>query len=279
MAIISAMRKSYLILILVMIFSVLMPSESFSRRNRRKKRIKLQDINGTISVSVKSAGDTISNNVKSIEKFRRRAYWRFYDPLIVLPDRFPVQNRMFVFLSGKGTEPTAAVSSDTEEDSRSEEKIEMVGGGFKPRIVLLSTQMDFRIYNLMARTVNFLSPGRVIRGKPMKTEKIVAGGDMIFNVRPRSGEQKEGDFFWSYPLAAKEFPLAKGRVVFIKSKFYSNLTEGGAFLISQIPPGQYTLHVVYINKVVHTQKIEIRKKGKVPPVKLKVTVPILKSEL
>ncbi|MBU1219671.1 carboxypeptidase-like regulatory domain-containing protein [Myxococcota bacterium] len=270
------MKKSWTLFIFLIFTATLIPVDSTSRPRGKKKQEKLYDIPGTIRIKRAKPKTPVEKSVIRMETWRRKAWWRYYDPLIVLPERFPIQNRLFVILDGPGTEPLKS-SGTSESSGRTEEDIEVIGGSFKPELVLLNIEQDVRIHNKGSMVVNVWSPGRIVHKKLLKDEKLAKESDMVYNVRPREYEISKEKVFYSYPLALKEFVLARGRVVYIASRFFSKVTEGGSFLIPQVPKGKYTLRVIYIDKEITSKEITITGK-KVLPVSFDVELPILKSE-
>jgi hypothetical protein len=243
------------------------------RRRRRKKKIPMFTITGRVSVSVdRGKVKPYFKILRKLKRFKRKAYWRIYDPLIVIPRRIPLSERMVAVVYGIKT--AKAKNTDAKE-------IRVKGMSIFPSLTVINKDRELSVYNAYKKRISIYSPGRKIGKKLLKPESISSSSDNIFNVGPRESETSDENInFWSYPLRLKKFETAKARVVFVRSQHYAVVEDYGVYTISMIPPGKYKLAFIYVDKIVKEVDLVIPKKykrrSKILYKNFKLSVPVLK---
>ncbi|MBU1240831.1 hypothetical protein KJ865_14050, partial [Myxococcota bacterium] len=133
-------------------------------------------------------------------------------------------------------------------------------GGIFPSLILQHISTDLSVYNAYSKKITIFSPGRTVDKKPLKPEVISPSSDAVFNVSPRESETADKKvLFWSFPLRIKEFAMAKARVIFVRSRYYSRVSDTGVYSIENLPAGKYSLVFVYVDKIVKEVPITVKK--------------------
>jgi hypothetical protein len=271
------LRKN-LILILSILF---LTNNAFSRRRRRrrrrKKKIHLVKITGKVIVKEKNAKTTHESSILDLRFLRKKSYWQFRDPFIILRNYSPlIKNVVVVVFDAK----QGALKPEQLPKNILDTKITLKGMGFFPPFKVMYYDSDLNLVNDIFKSVKIYSPGRLINKVLLKPISLPSGEESIYGIRPRDEDTSDANKkSWYYTLKIKDYPSSKGRVLFVKTKFFANVKKDGTFSLPPLPQGKYTLSFIYLNKILPVTKIvEIPKKGSSKPVSIKLTLPILKSE-
>ncbi len=249
------MQKFFPVMLLL-VFAAGTIQEASARRRRGPrvaKREPVYTISGRVQATVDLKTRTALTRARAqLQRFQRKAYWRFYDPLTIIRRTIPLSDRLVVVVSGVKQAPEKAAEA---------EEVRVKAGGIFPTLIVQHMNTDLTVYNAFSKKVSIFSPDRKVEGKLLKPEVISPASETVFNVSPRQSETADAKVhFWSYPLRLKEFATAKARIIFVRSRFYSRVSENGVYTIDELPAGKYTMHFIYVDRIVKEVPITVLKK-------------------
>ena len=89
------------------------------RRHRRKRKIRLIAVDGRVVPRIKRAKGLQVRGIRWLRRYRSKAYWRYYDPILMLPRTLPLSQGLVAVVYG-----VPAIKKEQTGDSETEDTTE-----------------------------------------------------------------------------------------------------------------------------------------------------------
>jgi len=262
--------------LLLLVLVCIPVSLAMARRRPPVKKIPTFSITGTVEATEAPPATEAEKRVAFLRQLKEKAYHRYRDPLVILPPKLFLSNRLAVVAWNTAPPPPNPIATSTAIDA-----LVIRGGAFIPQLWVLNFEADFHAVNRGTKDVKIFSPGRVINGTAVGPETLAPDSDRVIAINPRGEETQDKNVkFWSYPLRLVGSPSAIGRVLFVRSHHFALVNDDGTFSIPPLPAGKYQISFLDRNRELLTQEVVIPEKGKgeLKPLEVKITLPFSTEE-
>jgi hypothetical protein len=262
--------------LLLLVLVCIPVSLATARRRPKVKVVPTFSITGTVEATEAPPKTEAEQRVAFLRQLKEKGYHRYRDPLVILPQKLFLSNRLAVVVWDTAAPPPNPIAS-----SQAIEALVTRGGAFIPQLWILNFEADFHVLNRGTRDVKLFSPGRVINGTPVGPETLAPDSDRVIAINPRGAELEDKNVkFWSYPLRLVGSPSAIGRVLFVRSHHFTLVNDDGTFTLPPLPAGKYQVSILDRSRELDTREVVIPEKGKgeLKPLEVKVTLPFSTEE-
>jgi len=243
----------------------------------RKRKVKTYQIKSYVKAQFTSPKTKTIKKVQYLRRLQRQAYWRYFDPFLVVRNKISLQDKFALVLMESQKTAKRRKKKEFKYSIKDEDSIKYLGSSFNPPLKILHSQTGLKVYNQLKKKVEIysiqLKAGKKVKSPP---ENIAEEAGIVYPLKSKIFIHEDKLKSRLYHLRIKNDKYSKGKVLKVNSPLFSNISNSGYFSIQGLFPGTYTLYLLYEGKIVKQQKLKIsrRKRRKNNQLSISVKVPL-----